>query len=53
MVSGPEMARLIREFEVTTKSIADEDYRHHEQRKHIQLSFVRDVKALSEAMDIA
>ena len=27
MVPGQEMARLIGEFEVTTKSIADEDYR--------------------------
>ena len=50
MVSGPEMARLIGEFEDATKSRVDEDYRHHEQRKHVQLSFARDVKALSEAM---
>ena len=45
------MARLIGEFEVATKSLADEDYRHHKQRKNTQLSFAKDVKALSEAME--
>ena len=45
------MARLIGEFEVATKSLVDEDYRHHKQRKNIQLSFAKDVKALSEAME--
>ncbi len=48
MVSGPEMARIIGEFEISTK---DKDCRHHEQRKHVQMAFARDVKALSEAID--
>ena len=34
MVSGPEMARLIGDFEVSTKKRKKTDFRHHEQRKH-------------------
>jgi hypothetical protein len=47
MVSGPEMARLIGEFEGSTKKRQDKDWRHHEQKKHAQMAFARDVKALS------
>ena len=51
MVSGPEMARIIGEFDISTKKRKDKDCRHHEQRKHVQTAFARDVKALSEAID--
>ena len=51
MVSGPEMARVIGEFEVSTKKRQDKDWRHHEQKKHVQMAFARDVKALSGAME--
>ena len=43
MVSGPEMARLIGEFEVSTKKRNKTDFRHHEQRKHAQMTFGRDI----------
>ena len=51
MVSGPDMARVIAEFQATadtrTKKI---DFRHHEQTKHTQLAFAGDVKSLSGVM---
>ena len=47
MVSGPEMARLIGEFESSITEKHDSDYRHHEQKRHSQIAFARDVKALS------
>ena len=33
MVSGPEMARLIKQFQVSTEKIQSVDFRHHEQKK--------------------
>ena len=51
MVSGPEMARLIGEFESSITEKQDSDYRHHEQKRHSQIAFARDVKALSTAME--
>ena len=42
MVSGLEMARIIGEFEISTKKRKDKD---------VQMAFARDVKALSEAID--
>ena len=41
MVSGPEMACLIGEFEVSTKKRKKTDLRHHEQRKHAQMRRTR------------
>ena len=32
-VSGPEMARLIKDFQVSTENIQSVDFRHHEQKK--------------------
>ena len=43
MVFGPEMARLIGEFEVSTKKRNKTDVRHHKQRKHAQMTFGRDI----------
>lgn len=51
MVSGPEMARVIREFEKITESRMKTDIRHHEQTKHAQMAFARDVKALAGAIE--
>lgn len=51
MVSGPEMARLIGEFESSTTKRQDKDWRHHEQKKHMQMAFAQDVKALSGVME--
>ena len=51
MVSGPEMARVIAEFKATADSRTKKtDLRHHEQTKHTQLAFARDVKSLSGVM---
>jgi hypothetical protein len=43
MVTGPEMARLIGEFEVSTMKKKKTDFRHHEQTKHAQMTFGRDI----------
>ena len=51
MVSGPEMARVIAEFQATAdKRTKKTDFKHHEQTKHKQLAFARDVKSLSGVM---
>ena len=52
IMSGPEVARLVNEFECSleaTKSDQDEkiDCRHHEQRKGVQKAFKKQVKSLS------
>ena len=51
MVSGPEMARLIGEFEVSTKNKKKTDFRHHEQRNHAQMTFGRDITSLTDAIE--
>lgn len=51
MVSGPEMARLIGEFEASTEKRKETDTRHHEQTRHAQMAFARDVKALTGAIE--
>ena len=51
MVSGPEMARVIAEFQATADTRTQKtDFKHHEQTKHKQLAFARDVKSLSGVM---
>ena len=50
MVSGPEMARLIEEFEVSTNKRNKTDFRHHEQRKHAQITFGRDITSLTDVI---
>ena len=45
MVSGPEMARVMEQFEITTEKRKSNDVRHHEQTKHAQNLFARNVKA--------
>ena len=51
MVSGPEMARLIGEFEVSTKKRKKTDFRHHEQTKHAQMTLGRDITSLTDAIE--
>ena len=51
MVSGPEMARVIAEFQATADTRTKKtEFRHHEPTKHTQLAFSRDVKSLSGVM---
>ena len=48
MISGPEIARLITEFENDAAIITEEkkDYaKHHEERRGVKISFAEDVKA--------
>ena len=52
MVSGPEMARLINDFEsAVNHAQVTIDKRHHEQRPGIQKAFLQDVKSLKAAFD--
>ena len=51
MVSGPEMARVIGEFETSIEKRKHLDLRHHEEAKHVQKSFVRDVKNLTNTIE--
>ena len=50
MVSGPEMARVIGEFEAATGERRKTDTRHHEQTRFAQKAFARDVKALTSVI---
>ena len=49
MVAGPELSRMVKEFEdiSTTKK----DLRHHEQTPAIQSSFMKDVKSLIKSFE--
>ena len=51
MVCGPEMAHLIAEFKSLVMEKQESDCHHHEQRKHTQISFARDVKSLSGVIE--
>ena len=46
MVAGPEMARLVGEFEVQLDKTKATDLKHHEQRRHVQKAFAQDVQSL-------
>ena len=53
MVAGPEMARVIGEFEDSVQSLKQKqsqgpDIKHHEQVKSVQATFAKQVKALEE-----
>ena len=52
MVSGPEMAGLINDFETSVNhSQVTTDTRHHEQRPGVQKAFLQDVIALKATFD--
>ena len=51
MVSGPEMARVITEFQGTAeKRMKKPELKHHEHIKHTKIAFARDVKSLTGVM---
>lgn len=50
MVSGPEMARLVEEFNSTKTGRWEKDQRHHEAQKHSQMAFAKDIKSLTRVM---
>ena len=51
MVSGPEMARVIGEFEMSTEKKKSTDFCHHEETKHVQKAFKRDVDCLAKTIE--
>ena len=51
MVSGPEMGRVIGEFEKSTEKKKSTDFCHHEETKHVQKAFKRDVDCLAKTIE--
>ena len=51
MVSGPEMARLIEEFDYSIQKRQDTEFHHHEQKKHVQTAFAQDAKSLKKVIE--
>ena len=45
------LARLIQEFEGSTEKRQDTDLRHHEKKRHTQVTFAQDVRSLSRAIE--
>ena len=46
MIGGPELSRLVTEFEDALCDVSDSSSKHHEQVPHIQMTFAKDVKSL-------
>ena len=46
MVAGPEIARMVSEFEALEARNQPRDHRHHEQHPGVQAAFQKDVKSL-------
>jgi len=51
MVSGPEMARLVEEFQSSVEKKQNTESCHHEQKQHKQSAFANDVKALTSVIE--
>ena len=53
MLSGPEMARLINEFEagMVPDTGTKENSKHHKEHRSFQVSFFEDVKSLAAALE--
>ena len=52
MVSGPEMAHIIEEFQASTDNIGTAtDTRHHEESNPVQVSFAEDVQSLTDIIE--
>ncbi|KAH3703286.1 hypothetical protein DPMN_078318 [Dreissena polymorpha] len=56
MVCGPEMARVVNEFEISQERIKQEqtkepDIKHHEQVERKQNSFVKQVQAMTHTLE--
>ena len=53
MLSGPEMARLVNEFEagMALDTGTKENSKHHEEHRSFQVSFFKDVKSLAAAVE--
>ena len=51
LIAGPEIARVVNEFETTFLSHKADDVRHHEQVPSIQAAFAKDVRNMLSVMD--
>ncbi|CAG2234958.1 unnamed protein product [Mytilus edulis] len=52
MITGPEMARLTKEFESTVSDFeVEEDEHHHENKTSVQKSFLKDIWSMVEVMN--
>ena len=52
MLSGPEMARIIGEFQLSMeKRDKKADLQHHEQMRSVQVTFLTQVKSLSKVIE--
>jgi len=53
MLSGPEMARLVNEFEagMVPDTGTKENSKHHEEHRSFQVTFFKDVKSLAAAVE--
>ena len=52
MIAGPEVARVIQEFEETfSKEVNEEKRCHHEQTPDVQTSFKKDILSLISAIE--
>ena len=52
MIAGPEIARIIQEFEETpSKEVSEEKRRHHEETPCVQAAFKKDVLSLVSAIE--
>ena len=50
IISGPEVSRIITEFEDQTQFTKD-DHRHHDQTPSVQNEFVKDVQSLAATIE--
>ena len=46
MIAGPELSRIVAEFEDTVCDVSASSSKHHEQVPHFQMTFAKDVKSL-------
>ena len=51
MIAGPEVARIIQEFEETYSKVSEEKCHHHEQIPGVQAAFKEDVLSLVSAIE--
>ena len=46
MIAGPELSRVVFEFEVTLCNVSTSSNKHHKQIPHVHITFAKDVKSL-------
>jgi hypothetical protein len=51
MISGPEIARIVKEFETATATSSDDCQKHHEQSYDHQVAFMKDVQSVIDSFE--